>query len=82
MLQAPLQKIDLQRFAAHLTLAANALTPWSRNSRFQRCNTFGFTSHARATSPTEAPSSSRLTAASLNSFVNCLRNMLMTLISI
>src|SRR5712691_1120004 len=60
----------------------NALIPCSCNSRFQRCNTFGLTSQARATSAREAPSSSRLTAASLNSFVNCLRDMLMTLFSI
>jgi len=42
----------------------------------------GLTSQARATSAIEAPSSSRLTAASLNSFVNILRDRLMTLFSI
>jgi photosystem II stability/assembly factor-like uncharacterized protein len=54
----------------------------SCSSRFQRCNTFGLTSQARATSAKEAPSSNRLTAASLNSFVNCLRDILMTPFSI
>src|SRR5271154_2917541 len=51
--------------------------PW-RISRRQRCNTLGFTSNARATSPTELPRSSRCTAASLNSFVNILFDNPMT----
>src|SRR6266852_3516924 len=49
-----------------------------RNSRRQRCSTFGLTSNARATSPSEAPFSIRWIAASLNSFVNCLRDNPMT----
>jgi hypothetical protein len=48
----------------------------------QRCSTLGFTSSARAASPIETPASSRLTAASLNSFVNCLRDNPMTQFSI
>src|SRR5215471_5349228 len=59
-------------------LPGNALPGPCRNSRRQRCNTFGFTSNARATSAIETPCSSRRTAASLNSFVNCLRDNPMT----
>src|ERR1700683_1702735 len=55
--------------------------PW-RNSRRQRCSTLGFTSNARAASPMDTPCSSRRTAASLNSFVNCLRDKPMTQFSI
>src|ERR1700736_5466266 len=47
-----------------------------------RCSTFGFTSNARAASVIETPCSSRRTAASLNSFVNCLRDNPMTQFSI
>ena len=42
----------------------------------------GFTSNARAASPIEIPDSNRFTAASLNSFVNCLRDNPMTQFSI
>src|SRR5262245_7211547 len=55
--------------------------PW-RNSRRQRCNTLGLTSNARAASPMDTPCSSLRTAASLNSFVNCLRDNPMTQFSI
>src|SRR5450755_2251482 len=51
--------------------------PW-RNSRRQRCSTFGFTSKARATSPSDTPCSNRWTAASLNSLVNILLDNPMT----
>jgi len=46
------------------------------------CNTLGFTSNARAASPIDTPYSSRGTAASLNSLVNCLRDNPMTQFSI
>jgi len=91
-LQAPLQKIELQRLLADfafqlgdptlgptlLPLPGNTLPgPW-RNSRRQRCSTLAFTSNARATSPMETPCSSRRTAASLNSLVNILLDNPMT----
>src|SRR6266702_2579550 len=60
----------------------NTLPGPCRNSRRQRCNTLGFTSNARAASPIDTPCSSRRTAASLNSLVNCLRDSPMTQFSI
>jgi hypothetical protein len=54
----------------------------ARNSRRHRCRTFGFTSNPRATSAIDIPCSSRRTAASLNSCVNCLRDNPMTQFSI
>src|SRR5471030_980038 len=59
-------------------LPGNALPGTVRNSRLQRCSTLGLTSNARAASPMETPCSSRRTAASLNSFVNNLRDNPMT----
>src|SRR6202140_5254686 len=59
-------------------LPGNALPGPVRNSRRQRCSTLGLTSNARAASPMETPCSSRRTAASLNSFVNNLRDNPMT----
>src|ERR1700687_3524259 len=59
-------------------LPGNALPGPLRNSRRQRCNTLGLTSNARAASPMDVPCSSRRTAASLNSFVNNLRDNPMT----
>src|SRR5271163_1971739 len=56
----------------------NTLPGPCRISRRQRCNTFGFTSSARATSPIELPRSSRCTAASLNSLLNILLDNPMT----
>ena len=60
----------------------NALPGPCRNSRRQRCSTLGLTSNARAASPIDIPCSSRRTAASLNSLVNCLRSNPMTQFSI
>jgi hypothetical protein len=60
----------------------NALPGACRNSRRQRSNTLGLTSNPRATSASETPASSRRTAASLNSLVNCLRDNPMTQFSI
>src|SRR6185312_13178685 len=57
-----------------LPLPGNTLPGASRNSRRQRCSTFGLTSTPRATSAIDTPCSSRRTAANLNSFVNCLRD--------
>jgi hypothetical protein len=88
MLQASPQKIDFQRLAADLTFqlgdlillsAALAVAQERLGSVFPqfplpRCSTFGLTSQARATSANEAPSSSRRTAASLNSLVKFLRD--------
>src|SRR5262249_33175814 len=59
-------------------LPGNALPGPCRNSRRQRCSTFGLTSNPRATSPMETPCSSRRTAASLNSLVNILLDNPMT----
>jgi hypothetical protein len=47
-----------------------------------RCKTFGPTSSAGAASAIDTPCSSRRTAASLNSLVNCLRDNSMTQFSI
>jgi hypothetical protein len=44
----------------------------------QRCSTFGFTSSARATSPSDTPCSNRWTAASLNSLLKILLDNPMT----
>src|SRR5207248_8015445 len=55
-------------------LPGNTFPGASRNSRRQRCSTFGLTSTPRATSAIDTPCSSRRTAANLNSFVNCLRD--------
>src|ERR1019366_3599047 len=60
----------------------NALPGACRNSRRQRSNTLGLPSNPRATSASETPASSRRTAASLNSLVNCLRDNPMTQFSI
>jgi hypothetical protein len=88
MLQASPQKIDLQRLPADLpfqlgdpaflnpalSVPDKRLGAILRNSRRQRCSTFGFTSQARATSASEAPNSNRRMASSLNSFVNFRRD--------
>src|SRR6516225_3150988 len=55
--------------------------PW-RNSLRQRCNRFGLTSNARATSAIDAPASHRCKAASFNSFVNFRRDNIMSQFSI
>ena len=60
----------------------NAWDPNWRNSRRQRYSSLGFTSVARATSATDAPISSRRTAASLNSRVNFRRDRPITQFSI
>ena len=96
MLQASPQKIDLHRLLAHFSLQGDnpilirTAPAWSGEGlgaelaqpRRQRYNSLGFTSLARATSATEAPNSSRRTAASLNSRVNFRRDKPMTQFSI
>src|SRR6185369_11933062 len=65
-----------------LPLPGKTLPAPSRNSRRHRCKTLGPTSSARAASAIDTPCSSRRTAASLNSLVNCLRDNPMTQFSI
>jgi len=95
-LQATLEKINLKSLLADLSfqfrnpafpptllsVAGEDVPGPARNSRRHRCSTFGFTSNPRATSAIDTPCSSRRTAASLNSFVNCLRDNPMTQFSI
>jgi hypothetical protein len=96
MLQASTQKIDLHGLAAHfpfqlrqpgffraaVAVPGKRLGPVVTQLAPPAMQTLGLTSQARATSAIEAPNSSRLTAASLNSLVNFLRDRLMTLFSI
>jgi hypothetical protein len=95
MLQASPQKIDLQRLATDLALqlrhllvlgAALAVTGKRLGAVVPLfplpARTFAFTSQARATSASDAPSSSRRTASSLNSFLNFRRDNPMTQFSI
>jgi hypothetical protein len=87
-LQAPFQKINLQRLLTDLALQLRHLVRVqpplaragkrrpgdSRNSCRHRCKRLGFTSNARATAATEAPDSSRSMASSLNSRLNFRRD--------
>ena len=96
-LQAPLQKIDLQRLLADLPLQLRdpafrpALLSVARKRIARPLRGTPAASGAarsgspptpRATSAIDTPCSSRRTAASLNSFVNCLRDNPMTQFSI
>jgi hypothetical protein len=85
-LQAPFQKINLQRLLTDLAFQllhpVRAQRRWpppgnaadSRNSYNHRGNRLGLTSNARDTVGTESPNSSRSMAASLNSRVNLRRD--------